>query len=542
MIGRLRSRLRPAREEGIALVLAVLVLAIVSIMAASAIAYTDGSQRDAFSRKSGQTAYSLAQAALSNANAQLTSLFYDNSGQPFDNSTSLATMAQTWSAKVGGSQRSPDDTSACATTSPISTCMTWTAVLNCPTGVSCPGETGTIVPSSAYEKARWHVTATGTVPNPSGTTLISRTITVDVPVLQTPAAAPAPAIFKTVYSGAVSNGCDLTTGQNVVWGAPVYVKGNLCVGQGSGVEQGPSNLGSLTVGGWLELSGNGAHVGTSSKPVSSLSVGGVCTTSSTVPPASGQACANTLTKQSGYWTDSAGTIFVSAATSNPSFPTPPTMDWSPIGTSPSFAWNAGSWSCTGGRSLTAPPPSNFILNGTSYECSISTGGVQTGYLKWDGTTLTVKGNVWITGNVTTSSSNPQFVYSGLGTIYAGGTVSFANNTTICVGQTDSTGNDCPNGASWNDIADNFLLIASQGDMSGGTSNSNLNLEGGLYSQGNINFGSGHTHIYGPIVTPQSINPGQQAAAGFPNIVDLFTGAPGSPQSFWTLGTPTNGTY
>jgi hypothetical protein len=58
----------------------------------------------------------------------------------------------------------------------------------------------------------------------------------------------------------------------------------------------------------------------------------------------------------------------------------------------------------------------------------------------------------------------------------------------------------------------------------------------------INFGAGHTNIYGPIVTPDQIFPGQQAAQGFPNIIDLFTGAPGTPQPYYTLGAPENGTY
>jgi hypothetical protein len=86
------------------------------------------------------------------------------------------------------------------------------------------------------------------------------------------------------------------------------------------------------------------------------------------------------------------------------------------------------------------------------------------------------------------------------------------------------------------------MIASQGAMSGGQSNSNFNLEGGLYSAQNINFGSGQTNIYGPIVTPDQIFPGQQAASGFPNILDLFTGLPGTPQPFWVLALPQNGTY
>src|SRR5690349_8512815 len=83
-------------ESGVALVMAVLVLAIVSVAASAAVIYTLSSQQDAGSKKSGVTAYSLAQAALSNATAQLTSHYYDASGQPKDNTTTLTSMATSW--------------------------------------------------------------------------------------------------------------------------------------------------------------------------------------------------------------------------------------------------------------------------------------------------------------------------------------------------------------------------------------------------------------------------------------------------------------
>ena len=120
-------------EEGIALVLAVLVLAIVTIVASSAIMYTLSSQQDAASKKSGVTAYSLAQAALSNATAQLTSHYYDSTGQPHDNTTSLTYMAQNWAPS--GSQISPSDATACSPTA-VTTCMTWSGELRCPVTVS----------------------------------------------------------------------------------------------------------------------------------------------------------------------------------------------------------------------------------------------------------------------------------------------------------------------------------------------------------------------------------------------------------------------
>jgi hypothetical protein len=231
----------------------------------------------------------------------------------------------------------------------------------------------------------------------------------------------------------------------------------------------------------------------------------------------------TLTKPVGqsYYTDPNGDIYAAAWSNSPTFPTPPTVDWAARQT------ERGTWSCTGGHSLTA---ATFNLIGTPYTCT-----TEAGSLTYDGTKLTVNGNVYVDGSLTTPS-NTDILYSGLGAIYVGGTISFGNNSSICVGSTDH--HDCPSGADWTDIANNFLLFLSKQ----GTSGSNLSLEGGLYSDTNIDFGSGHTNLYGPLVTPLTLNPGQQSASGFPNILDLFTGAPGTPQPYWVLGPPTNGTY
>jgi Tfp pilus assembly protein PilX len=506
-------RLRRLRsEQGIALVLAILVLTIVSILATAVIAYTTTNQQDAASKKSGVSAYALAQAALSNATAQLTSHYYDSTGQPFDNTTSLTTMASLWApvAPNGGvGQQSPSSAAACTASS---TCMTWSGALRCPATVTCAGGGTTFTPSGV-KQAAWHITATGKVPNPSGPGLLTRTITVDIPVEAPPAKAPAPDIFKSVYSGASSTGCDLTTGQGVNFSSPVYVVGNLCMDQHSSIVAGPENLGKLVVGGWMDVNQH-ANVGASTTPLASVDVAKSCDASHSATPC-------TLTQPAGqsYYTDGAGTIFATAYSNSPSFPTPPTVNWTQRQT------DRGSWSCTNGHSLTA---ATFNLTGTSYTCT-----TESGTLSWDGTTLTINGNIYVDGSMNVGG---DFLYSGLGAVYAGGAISVANNTSICVGSTDN--HDCPSGNDWPDVADNFLLLLGKAGISG----SNVSIEGGFYSDGTIDFGSGQTNIYGPIVTPGTILPGQQAASGFPNIIDLFTGAPGTPQPYWVLGAPQNGTY
>jgi len=110
-------RRRLADEQGVALVMAVLIIVIISVAASSAIFFTQGSQSHGYRTKSGFTAYSLAQAALSAATEQITTHYYDSTGQPHDNTTTLTAMAS-WAPS--GSQQSPSSSSAC-TTSPVST-------------------------------------------------------------------------------------------------------------------------------------------------------------------------------------------------------------------------------------------------------------------------------------------------------------------------------------------------------------------------------------------------------------------------------------
>ena len=488
-----------------ALILAVLILAVVSIAAASAISYTTLGQQDAASKKVATSAYALAQAGLSDAMSQLLAHYYDSSGQPTDSTTSLTMMASSWAP--AGSQQTPTSSTPCTSTS---TCVTWSGVLDCPSGVVCAG--GSTITVNGDEKAAWHVTASGKAPNPSAPGLLTRTITIDVPVEQAPAPVPAPDILKSVYSGAASSGCDLTLGQGVVFTSPVYVLGNLCVQQQSGVEAGTADLGKAVVGGWASF-GQGGHIGTSTTPVSSIDIAKSCDGSQSATPC-------TLTQPPGhsYFTDPGGDTFVSAWSNNPQFPTPPTVDWT------ARQAERGSWACTGGRSLAS---ASFTLTGSSYSCTTGTGS-----LAWDGTTLTISGNVYVDGDLNVGG---DIVYSGLGNIFAGGSVSFANNTSLCVGST--VNHDCPNGPDWSNIGSNFLLILGKNGVSG----ANLSIEGGLYSDGTINFGSGHTNIYGPIVTPGSIVPGQQSS-GFPNLTTVFSGGPDTDPPYWTLGTPMSGTY
>ena len=375
----MRNRIQLLRDEqGIALVLAVLVLAVISVSAASVIVYTNSGQKSAFSNKARQSAYTLAQGAISNALAQLTTHYYDGSGQPTDNSSSGSSG---WAPS--GSQQAPSSSAACTSSS---SCMTWSSTFD---------STG---PFTGTEQAVYHITGVGTTPNPSGTGQLSRTITVEVPVNREPAVVSAPSIWKAVYSGyGPTSNCDMTWGQGVSFSSPVYVKGNLCINQHAGI----SNPGTLVVGGWVDTGQKGS-IGSAASPLSSLTIVGACDGTHAQTPA----CALTYDAAGHYYSDG-NSIYTSAQVANSaSFPPAPTVDWASI-----IAQNTG-WSCTGGKSLTA---ATFSLTGSAYTCTTPSGS-----LSWDGSQhLAISGNVYASGDL---SVGGDIQYSGIGNLFVGGAV------------------------------------------------------------------------------------------------------------------------
>jgi hypothetical protein len=365
------------------------------------------------------------------------------------------------------------------------------------------------------------------VPNPSGSGAIVQTVSEVIPVNAPPMRVPAPDLYKGIYSGKgpTPGVCDLTTGQGVVWISPVIVKGNLSIQQQSGV----ASPGTLTVGGFLQNT-QGGFAGTSAAPLPSISVAGACNGSTTTTPV----CSPAWDSVHNYYADASQNIYASAVTNTPTFPNPPpSVDWNSVAGDSGVVVNdptgaSDTWSCTNGKSLRA---ATFDLTaGAPYTCTTPGNGK----LAWDGTNLTINGSVYVTGNLITQN-NTNVVYSGLGAIYVGGTITFGNNTAICVGSTSN--HACPSGWNW-DATQDLIFLLSQAGISG----ANLALQGGLYSDNNINFSSGQTQINGPLVTQQELMPGQQASSGFPNITTVMSGMPDTPKPYFLLGDPTNASF
>src|SRR5919201_2532477 len=98
------------REEGIALIVALGILMVLSIMLTSIIYYTSSSSRDASRSHAGQKAYALAEAALNDAAAQIAANYYDASGTANNTATagSQSWISSSWTATQ--QQQSPSAT------------------------------------------------------------------------------------------------------------------------------------------------------------------------------------------------------------------------------------------------------------------------------------------------------------------------------------------------------------------------------------------------------------------------------------------------
>jgi Tfp pilus assembly protein PilX len=493
----------------VALFVALAVMLVVTVMVTSVIAYTSSSARDATLKRSGQSAYALAEAGLNQALAQLSSHYYtDATLATTSNHTTM--YSASWFTGTN-SQQSPTSTAACTT---ISTCMSWGVVSWTPTG------------SAGITKGTLILRGTGTAQNPTGGTVLRRTVTEKVLIQQPTQLKKTPTYWSGIYSGATGSTCDLTLGQGVTASAPIYVAGNLCVNQsasinGSGV--------TLKVLGNVTLQNGNSNIGGSSA-ITSAAIGGGCTkgSGSLSPPCR----INTSSTQ--IW-DLSGNSTAPTPTPDPL----PTVDWTGVQQQQA----ASTTSCTGGYSLTA---ATFVLTGnTSYTCTVTDStGVVLGSLSYNaaGKTLTVLGVVYLSGSLDVSST-AAVTYTGVASLFVAGTITAANGSALCVHVSGSTCDFAnaitKNSSGYWDTTQSVLILQSQGAITA----QNLSFQGGMYSSTLINLGGGQSATQGPLVSPQTITPGQQLNTSFPAFPFVYSGTLGTdPGDYVPSVVPGSGSY
>jgi Tfp pilus assembly protein PilX len=539
-------------EEGIALLLALGIMLVLTISLTTIIFVTATNARDTQRTNAGQRAYALAEAGINNALSVLNAN-YPGSGTYPGNAALLPTRTTTYSTGT----------------------VTWSGSLVQAT-------------TSAGWPWQWNLTAMGDVSNPTGpnTADVKRTVTAVVPVVipQSTSVSSSSSAINFIYA---KN--DITFGQSLNIEAPVYAGCNLTLANTATISENipasatnPASKNRVAVGCNLTLQQNQNRIGewigdssglktydheSSAGQLAALYVAGQCSSKQNgnggatyhSPCQEGDGKGVASTRDPLYAENqSSGSI---ASSIPPDFVTPPTMSCCQpvsfanpvVSNSPDptsylgFYYRAADLGpfahCDPSLSSGAYPTfdndaimnesaystaSPFNLTGTPYKCISRT---DRGELSWDGTTLHIKGVIFIDGSACVGSSgcgtNRVAKYTGKGTIILTGSFSMVNGDTMCVGL---SGSSCNQTVDWNPD-DTSLGIIAYGDIGDGNGIEikQGQIQGLMMANKNIYCqpASG-TLVQGPMVSVYgSINCGQSSTLSFPAISYPSTGFAGS---------------
>jgi hypothetical protein len=516
------NRLRD--ERGVALVLALLTMSVLTIVAGTTIYYTTSSQHSARLSSSRDAAYRLAQAGINNAMAVLAT--------PPDPVTGIGNNALDPNVFCGLSGMTY--VTGCQIKSTYANgYVIWSGTLNTST-------------------ARWTLTSTGYVSNPNVTTGApsKRTITVGVnvhPTLTQPLNTPIwNYIYATKPASAVPT-CDEDLNNSVTISSPFYVEGNLCMHNTSSITRGP-----LVVKGRLQMdSTNQNFAGTSAVPLSDAHILNGCTVKNTTHTP----CRNN------------GQDNVYATILDQTVPTnlqPPTPNWD------NWYLNAQPGPYFGCTTINGQAP----LNPLTFDNAVSTdpaasdatkltfrnnsAGIQnltpnydyrcqtpSGELSWNNSTktLTIRGTMYIDGSLYVSNGATNR-YTGQGVIYLSGTFLMTNSSlcgAVYNGQCDMRTYQASPQQGW-DVNTNLFCIVAGLLQSGGQVNTgdsvqltSSTLMGAVYAKDNIELGT-TSNVDGPMVGYQ-VKLGQSVTTSFPAITVVPQGMPSNPTAYAQVDPP-----
>ena len=495
MLRRLRS------EDGIALVMALMTMTILTIVATTTIYYTTSSQHGSSYSKASDAAYRLAESGVNNA---------------------MATLGYSSANALSSSALPGTEASASSQTYATGTAKWW-GTLNSSTKV-------------------WTIYGKGFVTSPVGagsqvTRTLSATMQVTYSYNQPVNAQAWNYIYLTNTGG--SNVCDVTLSNNAHLDAPLYIDGNLCFSNNTSIEEdliSPRIPISVVVKGKVAWANNGSSIGvSSSNQVSAAYIAGGCGSSL------GSVHVCKPDPQSGHDPLYVGTF----STTTPSV-APPAVNWvtdgwyassSPGPTSPCTTSSGTPPSFDGGpapnntqQNLVAPyangslPSTVNLTPAASYVCKTSQGE-----LSWDATNhiMTVKGVVYIDGNVSIGDGSVD-EYNGQATLYTSGYVTV--NGTMCGKR--NAGNTACDFSAWNPNTEMWILAAHGNNGSGYSVvfPNNAVWEGGVYATNSIDLSNNGT-IEGPIIGGSATFSNNVTVRPFPVITNVPVGAPGNPNVY-----------
>jgi hypothetical protein len=514
-------------EEGVALVLAILTMLVLTITLTTVLFMTAAGARDAHRSNAGQKASALAESGINNALAVLNANYPGVTIYPGD-STLLPTRTTTYAT---GS-------------------VTWSGTLvNVPT-------------NPAGWKWQWQLTAQGTVKNPTGPSAanVVRTATAVVPVVIPDSTSVAPGTTATDWIYGLN---DVTFSQSVNVAAPVYAGHDIILANTATIAETipasltkPARPNRIAAGHNLTLTSpqnQVGHVNGSADPANDLAeihVANLCSSKSNptphacvwgntdkiwgvihdnvIPP--GYLTVPTLTCCSPIaWAAPADGASHPAIPPSPSYMGfwylnaglgPKTPCATSSGTPPRFDTLSGTPDNTINQSAYLPG-SPFDLTGASYSCTSADGKTK---LAWDGTNLTIKGTVFIDGSAKSTSGSAKYV--GKGTIVLSGRYSMDNNTQLCVNSDCGVGNPPQ---AWDSDTTALAIVADGIDPSTGNSIDikKGSFQGLLLGNGNIDGSVSGTVIVGPMVSVYgSVNAGQSGTLQFPPVAFASSGTDG----------------
>jgi Tfp pilus assembly protein PilX len=444
-------------QQGIALVMALGILTVTSITTVSLLAYTSSTVRTVRYGDARQKAAATAEAGLNEA---------------------VSVLSQT--AASGGDVRDPSALPAGSDTFEAGDSASWSGTVS--------GDT-------------WSVTSTSTVKNPSGAAVIHRTASTQFRVgVDGQGFAPA---WQYTYADAPT----CTTLQNSSQIAvPFYIAGNMCLQNSAN-----PTADEITVKGHITLQ-NSSQIGSPSTPISALHTTG-CSTS-----ASGPWTLANCSPANRVYANTVDSIFKNVA--KPAVDLPYWYAYS----KPGPKNNCTSGSFPGGfDNNTVMDHSRATVNllpSTSYSCVVTVGSSTIGKLIWTaGTpgTLQISGVIFFDGDISFSGTQ-QAVYSGRGTIYTSGTVSFSNSAYLC-GATSCDAN------AWDGDNNMITIVAGSSTQANSfmTQNS-AKFQGGVWAWNDVRQQQSSL-IEGPTISRQLYLENSAVAQKWPSIDFVSYGAP-----------------
>jgi len=550
-----------ADEQGIALIMALGIMLVLTIALTTVAFLTTHGTQDAQRTNAGQRAYALAEAGVNDAISIL------DAGYPALFPGNQCLLHDPGSPSNGVLPGVAYSATTCS--NPTSTCSSNWAFQVVPDSVNRPNDTfcywGALrgqVPG--ISGPAWVVRSTGSVPNPTGpfTAPVTRTLTVELPIT-TPKTVPGTSILSWVYSGGdfnitntgsissplfVNGNVLVTTAQAEIDG-PLYAVGNVEFTQGTGQGSYESLKGSncppnpaispypgcINIGGNLKFDDKQDTAGTNSQKIPDFHIVGSCNYAGANGPQSpcGTANANAPTP----WTSENifATIHDNSLAAPPFQPLVPYTNAScSVGTNlcldfPDW-YNAASPGPKSGCTTFSGTPPVFENNTTPldgsvptvnltpanqpYSCTSAEGGV----LSWDGSSnLTVLGTIFIDGSATVSPPPNQPVQynrnGGFGAIWLAGTFSMSNNQNLCA---VVSGNTC-NFNSW-DPTKNAIGFVANGNSGGyGMTFNSAACQCIVEATNGINIQQS-SNIQGPIISVNGpINAAQSGNLTFPPV-------------------------